>query len=508
MAMLEMVKSLIAALKSRDKKKIKLLWGDLLLRNYFSGQEVNFGTAEIPDLQTISLEDNIGYFKAALASHHKDTIKAIWDGNAFFRGYFSGQEVNFGTAATPVLQTISLKDNIATFKVALASRQLNVIKAMWDCDLLRDYFSGQEVNFSTAKTPDLQTISLEDNIGYFKAALASQNRYIIKAMWGGNNLFRNYFSGHAVNFGTAKIPDFDTISLKDNIAHFKAALASNHKDVIKSMWDGNDFLQNYFSGQRVNFGTTKTPDFQTISLKENIANFKAALASRHKDTIKAIWDGNDLLRDYFSGQEVNFGTAGTPDFHTISLKDNIANFKAALASQHKDVIKAIWDGYTLLKDYSSGQAVNTGAENEPNYQIISLKTLCLLIKKVLSSSGSGKSNFIDIFINNISNFTALDSVYDDLKQKGDNSPSIYRKNQLFVLQARMDALREKNQEAAQEEPQQPEYSFPLSTDPLEPPFWESLWDKPLELIFSQPLINESQGVGSGGELNPKGPRLN
>ncbi len=112
------------------------------------------------------------------------------------------------------------------------------------------------------------------------------------------------------------------------------------------MWSGNENLRNCFSGKPVLFrqaDNTTAP--QTIALDELIANFKAALASQNKQVIDAMWSGNENLRNWFSGKPVLFRQAdNTTAPQTIALDELIANFKAALASRSIKVIDAMWSG--------------------------------------------------------------------------------------------------------------------------------------------------------------------
>ena len=165
--------------------------------------------------------------------------------------------------------------------------------------------------------PILSLNAMESNkiddllISNFKSALPRQKSYVIKAMWDGNPLLRAWYSGQPVNFGNnqSQQPDMRAISLDDLISSFKSALSNQTAYVIKAMWDGNPLLQAWYSGQPVNFGNNQSqqPDMRVISLDDLISNFKSTLSSRTAYVIKAMWDGNPLLRAWYSGQPVNFG---------------------------------------------------------------------------------------------------------------------------------------------------------------------------------------------------------
>src|SRR5204862_1069736 len=68
------------------------------LRSWDSSQQLNFGNNRLgqADMRAISLDDLISHFKSALSSHCKELIKAMWDGNLLLRAWYSGQQVNFG----------------------------------------------------------------------------------------------------------------------------------------------------------------------------------------------------------------------------------------------------------------------------------------------------------------------------------------------------------------------------------------------------------------------------
>ncbi|MES2217093.1 MAG: hypothetical protein V4501_01645, partial [Pseudomonadota bacterium] len=329
------------------------------------------------------IDDLISNFKSVLSTQPLHVIKAMWGENALLRDCFSGNEVDFDNL-TPPERVIYLENLISNFKSALASHCEDVIKSMWDGNpLLRDWYSGKLVNFGDEAQPDWRAISEEELIDNFKSALSSLCKDVIKAIWNGNQLLRNRYSGEQGDFGNQIQTDLRAF-LEDLISNFKSVLASRCKDIIKAMWDGNLLLRNWYSGKLVNFGNQTQRDWHAISLEDLISNFKSALASRNIDVIKATWDGNPRLQDWYSGKQMNFGNLAQPDWRTISEEELINDFKSALSSQTCYVIKAMWDESALLRDCFSGKQVDFGNLAPPE-RVIYLENLISNFKAALAS---------------------------------------------------------------------------------------------------------------------------
>ncbi|MBX3708972.1 MAG: hypothetical protein KIT56_01195 [Gammaproteobacteria bacterium] len=339
-------------------------------------------------------------------------------------------------SSTRQISHFSLDDLISHFKLALTNRSADVIKAMWDGNpLLRAWYSGQPVDFGDPLSGqlDIWTISFEDLIADFKWALTTRGAGVVtKAIWNGNPLLRAWYSGQPVDFGYCPSgqPDTRVISLDDLISHFKSALTSRSVDVIKAMWNGNPLLRAWYSGQPVDFGDPLSgqSDIRTISFDDLISHFKSMLASQRKKFIKAMWDGNSLLRDWYSGKQVNFGDrpSGQPDMRTISLNDLISHFKSALASQYKELIEAMWDGNQRLHNAIQSLDINQSK---------------LLLKKVMSSCSDGKTDFISQYLSWLDDAGIIRMVLAEIQAScGNKQPSIYKARQIRLLRDRLNEM--------------------------------------------------------------------
>jgi len=166
---------------------------------------------------------------------------------------------------------------------------------------------------------------------------------------------------------------------------------------------------------------------RAISLDDLITNFKSALSSHCKELIKAMWDGSPLLRAWFSGQQVSFGnnTFGQPDMRAISLDDLITNFKSALSSRSVDVIKAMWDGNQVLHN-----AIKSFDFNSKK----------LLLKKVMGSNKNGKSDFITLYVNWTDDISVIRAVSGAIKTSCKGKTSTYKTNQISLLENRLKNL--------------------------------------------------------------------
>jgi len=358
-----------SALKSRYSDIIKAIWdGDEKLRAWFIGQLTNFGTSEKPDFKRASLEELITNFKSVLASRKMYVIRAIWNKNEALRLWLQGQVINFGTEGESDFQQASLVGSIANFKTVLASHSKEIIKAMWRNPQLSAWFCGQPTNFGTEKKPDFKQASLVESITNFKAVLSSQSCNIMKTMLKENILLSKWLNGRLVNFGTQNKPRFKQVLLDEYINYFQSALSSKDKNIIQMLWNGNKQLQAYYSSKPANFNTAEKPDFKQISTEECINNFKSVLSSQRGYVVKKIWNINKIIRAWFKGEMVNFGTEKVPDLKQISLAENIASFKAILQAGCNDVVNELWEENEQIRKWFTGQSVNVGTETKPNFK--------------------------------------------------------------------------------------------------------------------------------------------
>ena len=278
---------------------------------------------------------------------------------------------------------------------------------------------------------------IDDLISNFKSVLSSRKPYAIKAMWDENPSLQAWYSGQPVNFGNNQSQQPRVITLDNLINSFKSALSGQTAYIIKAMWDGNSLLRAWYSGQPVNFGNNQSqqPDMRAISLDELINNFKSALSSHAAYIIKAMWDENPLLRAWYSGQQVDFGNhqLQQPDMRTISLDELINNFKSALSSQTPYISKAMWDGNVRLHN----------AIRELN-----LEQSMSLLTNVMASCKRVKSKFITDYVNWLDNARTIRAVLNKKQTSYRNkSPSLYKKDQIVLLQKRLDEMSDASQQS-------------------------------------------------------------
>ena len=141
-----------------------------------------------------------------------------------------------------------------------------------------------------------------------------------------------------------------------------------------------------------------------------------------------MWENNTLLASYFSGKPISVqvtNAQGTLETQTLQLTmpELIANFKAALASQCPAIIKSMWENE------------NSPLQNE--VKKLDDTKLIELTEKVLSTSKTGKSEFITIFLNFISNIRILEAC---LNKRIVKKQSLYVKNQAASLNNRLKSI--------------------------------------------------------------------
>ncbi len=148
---------------------------------------MNFGTAESPNMQTITPEEWLRHFDFAVVKQCVLVTKLLWEGNLLLQGYFCGNAVNFGTTANPKMQTLTLKEQLNRLKDFLGSRQLLIAGDLWQRNhLIQKYFKGELVNFGTAESAELRRITPEDWLSYFKAAVSGRVSIVINGIWDAN----------------------------------------------------------------------------------------------------------------------------------------------------------------------------------------------------------------------------------------------------------------------------------------------------------------------------------
>ena len=166
----------------------------------------------------------------------------------------------------------------------------------------------------------------------------------------------------------------------------------------------------------------------SLPVTELILFFLFTLRKRLFPIIKSMWENNTLLGSYFSGKPISVqvtNAQGTLETQTwqLTMPELIANFKAALASHSIVVIKSMWE--------------NENSPLQNKVKKLDDTKLTELTEKVLSSSKTGKSEFITIFLNFISNRRILEACLDKRIVK---KQSLYVKNQAASLNNRLKSI--------------------------------------------------------------------
>jgi hypothetical protein len=142
-----------------------------------------------------------------------------------------------------------------------------------------------------------------------------------------------------------------TMPLKDDpiirlINDFKSVcLGPNYADLIIEKWN-NRLLSAVLTGQPVNFGSRQQPDLRIfpIDLIRLADAFKSVLRCRRSEIVLEMLDGETSLRAYFTGQRVNFGSIQQPDWRIISDQELIDNFYLTLATTQASIFRNMdWD---------------------------------------------------------------------------------------------------------------------------------------------------------------------
>ncbi len=141
---------------------------------------------------------------------------------------------------------------------------------------------------------------------YFASAVPEQWVAVANALWDGNRLMQGYFCGKAVNFGTTENPKMQTLTLEEQLNWFKRFLAGRQLLIAGDLWQRNHLIQKYFKGELVNFGTAESAEMRRITPEDWLIYFKAAVSGRVSIAINGIWDASPLMREYFIGEKVYF----------------------------------------------------------------------------------------------------------------------------------------------------------------------------------------------------------
>jgi hypothetical protein len=379
------LKNFRAFLTKRDKRMAAtILDENPTLGHWLSSQRINLGTDLEPCIHTIPFEDLQDYFKAILASHVAHIFKRFWEGNILLRNYYQGQEVNFGTEESPDIQRISLSKLKEDFKAVLNCNIPYIINAFWNnSPLLQECYSGQKVNLATDQQQNQQIIPFVELGDNFNHALFSRSPPMIRAIWEKNLSLRTYFSSIS---DLKKLDDW-----------FKLVLSSQCSYIIMAFWGNSPFLQSYYANE-----------MQTIFLDERLVNFKAVLASHCLPLIRILQEKNPLLWKEFCGREV-----GVPANH----KELIDNFKLVLNTLLQEIICDMWRDNLALYD-----AIWSLSRDDSK----------ILLERVMNSTKAVNSSFISVYLNWFKQDEIIKEVLHEMQNQ--KSSSKLKENKIFLLE--------------------------------------------------------------------------
>ena len=492
------------------------------LQHWYTGQSIDFGSAEQTDIRTIPPNELINDFKSILASQVPHIIKTVWEKNPVLKNWYSGQPINFGSNTEAKMDALSPAQLIHSFKVVLKSRCVTIINFMWTNNaILQDWYNSQPVNFGSTEQVDMRIISMDSLISDFKSALSSQLTSIIITLWKGSALLQAWYTGQPVNFASPEQPKMSSIPCSVLFADFKHILASRSVAIITAIWQGNAALRDWYANRPINFNIPEQqPHMQIISLSELIEDFKSILASRVTAVVNDIWETNSLLKAWYSNQPINFNTLEAPDIRTISPDELINNFSSFLTSRVTKVITTLWESNAQLQAHYLDQTLARSAQLS-NFQSI-LASRCehvidaiweknqklrddirslnfndstLLLKKVLSSSKKGTGDFLIKYLTWLENVDVKNSVLNEIitSGKGENV-SRYKKRKIDLMKQHIttDIAPDKNMI---EEQEISKVKSPHKKNKLDELNLNHLIEKlPFELNLEQPHFNLEKNI--------------
>ncbi len=355
-------------LASRNMLEIEAMWdSSALLRSYLKGM--------------ISPEIWISCFKKALVSRCHLVIQSMWQGNDLMQGYFIGEALNFGTEKRQPTE-VERAENIEKI---FASQNPWIIRAVWDkaktsvfqhqiqqklvekaCSASKSNASFRTVHACIKTVTDihvlnslLTTISNDHDVNDAKQKLSMTVKNRIKYLTNFTQLKDSPIPPPHI---LAKAKTLSLIStqaeinlkridemwerileLHDSrcenveliteaeIAEFKKLILVNshvNAEEVNQKWRKSLALQNYFCGKEMNFGTDEKPDIRKITPVDWLVHVGHALSGGYDFIAQEILEGNLLMREYFYGEIVDFGTQIKPDIQQITSKEWLNCFEA------------------------------------------------------------------------------------------------------------------------------------------------------------------------------------
>lgn len=415
---------------------IKAMWhGNTMLREWCEGKELNFSDdAEMQVIRSISLDELISIFKLALLNRYNDMIEAIWINSSRLQAWYASEEVNFNDnpSQQPDNHTISPTELISCFQLVLSSDCQMIMRVMWKKNnLLRSWYTGQSTYFGNDQfgQPLHYTILPDELIASFKIALSSRENTIVDAMWNANLLIRKWYCGERVTFANNKsgLPIYRTILPDELTAGFSSILSSTYLTIMYTIWKKNESLRALFCGyvvKYINDELEQSMEF-TLAINELTTSFNFILIGRYLPIINEVWGKNALLRAWFSGQEVILGQDkfGQPIKQAIATEELITTFKNALTSRCPHIINDMWKDNVRLQ-----HAIK-----------INTKESRSLFRKVICCCATNNEEFIFQYLK-IIDVTIVCHVLEQLTKLQNKTLSKEKCKQISVLETCLDKM--------------------------------------------------------------------
>lgn len=255
----------------------------------------------------ISTRTAIEYFHLALVSKNQSLITAMWASNSSLKIWYTRTYRKNSSQGIPHVEFHR------DFNLVLQCNCPEVLDALWNSHAFpHAWFSGSEINLGTSNQPDRRTISEVEIIRCFRGMLTTKNTRAIEGLWlTHKELLRKHYLENA------------TISIEDLISDFKAAVVNGHAACAKEIWNNNIPLQFWFSGLSYSFGTIQS---EVTSLNGALFLFNEVIKSKNDELALGMWDKSPLLRNWYRG-----GNTNTAEQLSCSIKPaELINFLSAV----------------------------------------------------------------------------------------------------------------------------------------------------------------------------------
>jgi hypothetical protein len=373
----EKIRQLIAEFKAllltMDKTNIYKKWNEnLILQNLLCSVPVNFGSQSRPHFKIIPFVELYDIFILVLKSCCNDILELMWTKSSLFPNWFSGQKVNFGCLENPNLRVISLASSIIVFQDALTAKTPYLLYSLFMLnDKFKYWLSGDTFNSGPSNLPLINAITIDKSIAIFKLTLSSELKDFIHIVWRHNKKLRRWCLNEETNFGCNLLPDKRKLLFDELIEIFILLFKSQCPHIIKEIWNANEELRTWCHGEPKNFGSNHLDDLHFIPFEQLTSLFQMALELKMDYIYGSILVSNSYLRDWYSGNSVGDDTLS----NVITLRESILIFELAIKCKAVAFIEFLWSNNKILQSWYTSKPVNAGSQTQPILKIISVDEL-------------------------------------------------------------------------------------------------------------------------------------